>query len=248
MSLALSLVVFLTVWSLAAAGLGPVAMPSPLLTASTAWEMLQDGRVGYNMLVSYLRIFSGWLLGGAMGALLGFAMGMLAPVRAFLGPMFEFARFIPPISFVTLFVIWLGVGELSKVTLIAYTTVFIVGVNTAAGVAAVNPGYVRAAQSLGSSQAQVFWRVIVPRSCPYLITGMRLAMGNAFMTIVAAEILAAKSGIGHLIWNSQMFLQTAEVFVGFAALCAMGFTTDRLVQWIARRFFSRYGAAERGLA
>ena len=238
-----SLAVFIAVWAIAALFLTPITLPSPWLTGKTAWEMILDGRLEQHMLVSYLRIFAGWTLGSIVGVMLGLLMGRIAAVRAFLGPTFEFARFIPPISFVTLFIIWLGVGEASRLMLIAYTTLFIVAVNVAAGVTAINEGYVRAARSMGASGSQVFVRVVVPRTVPYMITGMRLAMGNAFMTIVAAEILAAKSGLGYLIWNSQMFLQTAEVFVGFVALCVMGFTTDRLVQYLGRRFLSSYGVA-----
>lgn len=238
-----SATVFVAVWALAALFFTPITLPSPWLTARAGWDMLADGRLEQHMLVSYLRIFAGWMLGSAIGVLLGLFMGRIPVVRALLGPVFEFARFIPPISFVTLFIIWLGVGEASRIMLIAYTTLFIVAVNVAAGVAAINEGYVRAAKSMGASPAQVLARVIVPRTVPYMIVGMRLAMGNAFMTIVAAEILAAKSGLGYLIWNSQMYLQTADVFVGFAALCVMGFTTDRLVQYAGQRLLGRYGVA-----
>lgn len=238
-----SAALFLAVWAIAALFFNPITLPSPWITGRTAWEMLLDGRLEHNMMVSYLRIFAGWMLGGVVGALLGLAMGRVPVVRAFLGPTFEFARFIPPISFVTLFIIWLGVGEESKLMLIAYTTMFIVAVNVSAGVASINEGFVRAARSMGASFRQVFLRVVVPRTVPHMVTGMRLAMGNAFMTIVAAEILAAKSGLGYLIWNSQMYLQTAEVFVGFAALCFMGFTTDRFVQILAQRLLGKYGVA-----
>lgn len=237
-----SVALFFVAWGFAARFFDPVLLPSPLATGDAAWRLVVKGELELSVGVSYLRIIAGWLVGGAAGAILGLLMGRLPAVRRSLDPLVEFARFIPPISFLTLFIIWLGVGELSKILLIAYATVFVVAVNVAVGAASVREGYVRAARSLGASPAQVFLRVIVPRTVPYMITSMRLAMGNAFMTIVAAEILAAKSGVGHLIWNAQAYMQTADVFVGFAALCLMGFATDRALQYLDHKLFQKYHA------
>jgi NitT/TauT family transport system permease protein len=235
-----SVALFFAVWWIAAGYFDPVLLPSPIVTGETAWRMVADGELALSMGVSYLRICAGWLAGGLVGAILGLLMGRLPVMNRLLDPLVEFARFIPPISFLTLFIIWLGVGELSKVLLIAYATVFVVSVNVAVGAASIREGYVRAARSLGASPMQIFFRVFVPRTVPYMMTGMRLAMGNAFMTIVAAEILASKVGVGHMIWNAQAYMQTAQVFVGFAALCVMGFTTDRLIQYVDNRFFHKY--------
>lgn len=238
--LAASVGLLLGAWAFAARFFDPVLLPSPVATMEMAWKLIVDGELARNVAVSYLRIFAGWLVGSAAGTLLGLLMARVPVVNRLLDPVVEFARFIPPISFITLFIIWLGVGEASKVLLIAYATVFVVSVNVAVGAASVKSGYVRAARSLGASELQVLFRIYVPRTLPYVITGMRLAMGNAFMTVVAAEILASKSGVGQMIWNAQAYMQTAQVFVGFAALSVMGFTTDRALQYIDERYFRKY--------
>lgn len=238
--LAASIGLLLAAWAFAARHFDPVLLPSPVATMKTAWKLIADGELARNVVVSYLRIFVGWLVGSAVGTVLGLLMARLPLVNRLLDPLVEFARFIPPISFITLFIIWLGIGEASKVLLIAYATVFVVSVNVAVGATSVKVGYVRAARSLGASELQVLLRIYVPRTLPYVITGMRLAMGNAFMTVVAAEILASKSGIGQMIWNAQAYMQTSQVFVGFAALSIMGFTTDRALQRIDDRYFEKY--------
>jgi NitT/TauT family transport system permease protein len=170
-------------------------------------------------------------------------MGHFKVVRQFFDPYIEFFRFIPPIAFVTLAVIWLGPGELSKVALIFYTTVFIVTLNSIAGVLAVPEIRLRAAASLGAGPMAVLMSVIVPSTVPYMITGARLAMGNSFLTIVSAEIVAAREGLGALIWTSRNYAKTEWVFVGIFVLGVLGFVFDRVVRFIAKRMLSRYGVS-----
>ena len=142
----------------------------------------------------------------------------------------EFFRFIPPIAFVTLAVIWFGLGETSKIVLIVYTTLFMVAINTMIGVLGVDPDKRFAALCLGASKRQVFSMSSFPPSFPNIVTGMKIAMGNSFMTVVSAEMVAAKSGIGFLIFNSRLFLLTEWIFVGIITLGIMGFIADRLLR------------------
>ena len=139
---------------------------------------------------------SGFLGGSLIGIPIGLAIGSFAIVRRMLEPYTEFLRFIPATALITVAVIWFGIGEGSKIFLIIYTTVFIVIINTAAGVTAVAPNKIRAARSLGASRAQVFFFVALPATVPYILTGMRLAMANSFVTIIAAELVAANDGLG----------------------------------------------------
>ncbi|HZU15129.1 MAG TPA: ABC transporter permease, partial [Candidatus Dormibacteraeota bacterium] len=156
-------------------------------------------------------------------------------------PYVEFFRFIPPIAFVSLAIIWFGIGETSKVVLIFYTTVFIITLNTVAGVLAVEEVKLRAAAALGANRLQTLSRVVFPATVPYLVTGSRLAMGNSFLTIVSAEIIAAERGIGALIWNARNYAATDQVFAGILVLGAMGFTYDRVIRIVTGRLLRRYG-------
>jgi NitT/TauT family transport system permease protein len=141
---------------------------------------------------------------------------------------------------ITIAVIWFGIGEASKVFLIIYTTVFIVILNTAAGVGAISPNKIRAAQALGATPRQIFFLVAFPATVPYILTGMRIAMANSFTTIVAAELVAANDGLGVILWQGRLYMQIDDIFVAMVSLCVLGFTFDRLFRLGVARFAGRY--------
>jgi NitT/TauT family transport system permease protein len=149
-------------------------------------------------------------------------------------------RYIPPIAFVGLFVVWFGAGELSKVMLVFYTAFFIVVINTMVGALSTPVGLLRAARCLGTSEHQTLVRVVLPCTVPYIVTGLRMALGNAFIVIAAAEMLAANSGMGFLIWSSRSLMLTDQIFVGFVILGMMGFAADRLLRFSTARLFPFY--------
>ena len=240
---AISVAFGILVWELLSRNSTPLFLPSPLLALEGAIELAEDGTLWVSILASSAHILVGWGLGLLIGIPLGIMMGHFRIVRQFFDPYIEFFRFIPPIAFVTLAVIWLGPGEQSKVALIFYTTVFIVTLNSIAGVLAVPEIRLRAAASLGAGPVAVLWSVIVPSTVPYMITGARLAMGNSFLTIVSAEIVAAREGLGALIWTSRNYGKTEWVFVGIFVLGVLGFLFDQVVRLIARRALRRYGAS-----
>jgi NitT/TauT family transport system permease protein len=233
----------LLVWELLSLRFPPLFLPSPLLTWQAAGELIADGTLWDAVLASSARIAVGWGLGVVVGIPVGILMGHFRWVRRLLDPYIEFFRFIPPIAFVTLAVIWLGPGEASKVALIFYTTVFIVTLNTIAGVMSVNELRLRAAASLGAGPIRTLLTVVVPSTVPYMVTGARLAMGNSFLTIVSAEIVAAQQGLGSLIWTARNYARTEWVFVGIITLGLLGFLFDRVVRLAAGRLLRRYGVA-----
>jgi taurine transport system permease protein len=230
----------LVAWQLLSAQYTATFLPSPAETWDGARELAEDGTLFDSVVASSRRILIGWGLGLAVGIPVGLLMGRFSIVRRLLDPYIEFFRFIPPIAFVTLAVIWLGVGESSKVVLIFYTTVFIVTLNTIAGVLAVDETKLRAAESLGANKLRIMLSVVVPASVPYMVTGARLAMGNSFLTIVSAEIVAAQEGLGALIWTSRNYGRTEWVFVGIVALGILGFLFDRVIRVGARTLLRRY--------
>ena len=220
--------------------LNSVLFPPPLRVIAKAVELAEDGTLWSNASVSLQRIALGFLFGSLLGVPLGLAIGSFAIVRRLLEPYTEFLRFIPATALITVAVIWFGIGEGSKVFLIIYTTVFIIIINTAAGVASVAPNKIRAARSLGASRAQVFFFVALPATVPYILTGMRLAMANSFVTIIAAELVAANSGLGKMIWDSRMYMLVDQIFVALLVLGLLGFATDRLFRWGIYAFAGRF--------
>ena len=238
----LSLAIGLIAWQLISLQYDVYFFPSPADAWSAFRELAEDGTLASSTIDSARRILIGWGLGMIVGVPVGLVMGRFASVRRLLDPYIEFFRFVPPISFVTLAIIWFGVGEASKVVLIFYTSVFIVTISTIAGVVGVNSLMLRAAASLGAGPIRTMFLVIIPASVPEIVTGARLAMGNSFLTIVSAEIIAAQHGLGALIWKSRNYGRTEWVFVGIITLGILGFVFDRIIRVIVRRGLARYVA------
>jgi ABC-type nitrate/sulfonate/bicarbonate transport system permease component len=238
---ALSLLCALLVWTFLAWWVAkPAFLPSPAKTFEGAIELVRNGELQTDIAASFMRIIVGFTIGTLIGIPLGLVMGISPFLRTFMDPYVEFFRFIPPIAFVTLAVIWFGLGETSKIVLIVYTTVFMVAINTMIGVLGVEPDKRFAALCLGASRVQVFFHVIIPAVIPSIVTGMKIAMGNSFMTVVSAEMVAARSGIGFLIFNSRLFLLTEWIFVGIITLGTMGFITDRALRILAATLLKHY--------
>ncbi|MFD3312410.1 ABC transporter permease [Streptomyces sp. NPDC058694] len=237
----LSVLAGVGIWQLLAMKYGPSLVASPSQTLSAARELASDGTLTNSIIASSRRILIGWGLGVLVGVPVGLLVGQIKVVRQLLDPYIEFFRFIPPIAFVTLAVVWLGIGESSKVVLIFYTAVFIVTLNTSAGVMAVNESKLRAAASLGAGRRQILLGIVLPSTVPHIVTGARLAMGNSFLTIVSAEIVAAQVGLGSLIWTSRNYGRIDWVFVGIITLGILGFVFDRVLRIVASRVLLRYG-------
>ncbi len=237
----ISIALGLGLWWFLAWWFGPSLVASPKETWDAAVELAKNGTLFDAVGASSRRIALGWGLGVVVGAPLGLIMGRVRIVRELLDPYIEFFRFIPPIAFVTLAVVWLGIGESSKIVLIFYTSVFIVTINTIAGAVSTSQNKLRAAQSLGANRRQVLTSIVLPSTVPYIVTGARLAMGNSFLTIVSAEIVAAEHGLGALIWTSRNYGRIDWVFVGIIVLGILGFLFDRVLRWVLVKPLARYG-------
>ncbi|MFT8889596.1 MAG: ABC transporter permease [Ethanoligenens sp.] len=241
---ALSWLFILVIWQLASLASLPDFLPGPLSVFEGFRYLLANGTLLKFIGVSFLRIIAGWFLGSLIGIPIGILMGRLRPIKVFVDPILNFFRFIPAIGFLTLFMLWFGVGESAKLVLIMYATAFLVVLNTAAGVASVPEEKIRAARSLGASETQTIFHVVIPASISAIFTGERLAMGNSFGAIVGAEMLAANSGVGYLIWTARLYFKTPWIFVGLISLGIMGFLTDRLLVLLAVKVLGRYGTAQ----
>jgi NitT/TauT family transport system permease protein len=238
---ALGFVSLFLVWQLASVYLvSSVLFPPPTVVFKKAAVLLRNGVLVDNLWASIQRILIGFVAGSLLGVPIGLAMGSFWPVRRLLEPYTEFLRFIPSVAMITVAVIWFGIGEASKIFLIIYTTIFIVILNTAAGVSAIASNKIRAAQSLGATRAQIFFHVALPATVPYILTGMRLAMANSFTTIVAAELIAANDGLGKMLWDGRLFMLVDDIFVSLVTLGLLGFAVDRMFRWSIYTFAGKY--------
>lgn len=223
---------------------GPFLIPPPAKVASMFYVMLISGELVHHAFVSLGRIVVGFSAGAGLAIFLGLLMGRIRIINEFLEPVIEFARFLSPTAMIPIAVVWFGIGEQSKYFLIFWGTLFIVLINTIAGVVRVPKSRVNALLCLGAGEIQIFRLVIFPSAVPIIVTGMRVALAAAFMSIVPAELLAAESGLGYLLQSSSLLLQTDRMFVALITIGVVGFVADRLFRLLILVRFQRFMAVE----
>ncbi|MDJ0936726.1 MAG: ABC transporter permease subunit, partial [Kiloniellales bacterium] len=192
----------------------------------TLWE-----HIGWSL----YRILMGFGLGCLVGIPLGFAMGLSNTMRGIFDPLVEFFRPIPPLAFIPLVIIWSGIGERSKILLLFLAAVWIMTLAARAGVSSIRLSKVHAAYTLGASRVQVLRHVILPNALPEIFTGMRVAMGVCWGTVVAAELVAAESGVGFMIMVASTFLSTDIVVMGVVIIGIIGYAIDILMRKLEAR-------------
>ena len=227
---ALTLVV--TIWQLVVVvkAPSPLALPSPTRVVLAAQQMLNSGFEGTSLLghiaASFRRVGLGFALSIAIGVPLGLFMGVSRTVRSAVTPYFALFRPVPPFAWLAMFVVWFGIGELPKVLIIFVGSVTIIAINTMDGVRRIPPQFGEAARTLGASRVQIFQHVLVPAALPQIISGCRVALLVAWTAVLAAELVAARAGIGVIILDSSNYLRTDETFLGIFLIALCGGLTD----------------------
>lgn len=237
----ISVSIFLVVWWLLSVFVfSPLLLPSPWAVFQEAWEMVISGELASNTLSTLQRLALGYLLGVTFGTIAGLISGRIPAVRRLVLPLVNLIRPLSPVALVPLFIIWFGIGETSKVLLVSYTTWVTLFFSAVAGVGSTPEIRERAARMVGASQFQTTIYVVLPSAVPQVLTGMRIAVSNAFMSVVAAELMAAQSGLGFIIMGSRVNLLTTRMFVGLAALGILGLCADVLLRRLVNRFGRRF--------
>ncbi|MBR1865670.1 MAG: ABC transporter permease [Lachnospiraceae bacterium] len=237
--------ILILLWFLASLSQDETFLPSPLETVQGTKEIITNGKLLLFSFVSLKRVLIGWSIGTLVAAPLGLVVGRVGFLRKLVEPFVNFFRFIPAMAFLTLFLMWFGVGESSKLILIIYGTVFTVMVNTIAGVIAVDPNRINSARTLGASEWQIIRTVIWPSIIPYVFTGARLGLGGSFSSIIAAEMLASKEGLGYLIYTSRLYFHTDWIFAGIICLGLLGYLSDKLLRILGNHLLKKYGVHEK---
>lgn len=215
--------------------LRPGILP-PLQTILAAFQdAVVSGQWPANLAASLVRVLEGLGLGMVLGVGTGLAMGWSARVDDYLDPVYNLLRPVPPLAFVTLFILWFGIGEVSKVLLITYGVFMTTVIPTYQGVRDVPAVYLQAARALGAGPRQLLRRVVLPAAAPRILTGLRFAVVAAWGIIVAAELIASTEGLGYMIIMAQAQYDTAVVMAGIASLAAAGFVMDTAVRLLSAR-------------
>ncbi|MFB9836687.1 ABC transporter permease [Actinoallomurus acaciae] len=201
---------------------------------STPYPQVQGKTLVADALISTGRILAGFVLGTVAGLVLGAAMAGVRVIRELADPIVGVMRPLPPIAFIPLLVVWFGIGEASKVALIFFGVLPVVTIATLGALDAVPAEFTHASRSLGASSFHTMLHVRLRAAVPGVITGMRIAMGGAWTSIIAAEMIAATGGVGFLILQAGNYLQTPLIFSGIAVIAVLGFAFDGLLRLLLR--------------
>jgi ABC-type nitrate/sulfonate/bicarbonate transport system permease component len=225
------------IWQ-AGAGLAlwnPLFLPAPSRVATAAWRLLVSGELARHFGDSLLRIAWANLVAAMVAVPLGFFMGLYRPFEDLVDGLLNLLRPIPPLAWIPLAILWFGIGERSVVFITLLSAFFALLLNTIAGVRGVEKSLIRAALSLGAGRRVLLTRVIFPATLPSLFTGLRIALGVSWMSIVAAELIAASSGLGFLITYYRELMRPDLILVGMLSIGIVGFLMDRGLQWLERK-------------
>lgn len=236
----LSFVLLLCVWALVTR-LGlvtPLFLPSPAAVVHTGIELFTRFGFIYDVGATVYRVFAGFLIAAAIGVPLGLLMGTFKPVEAFVEPMTSFLRYMPASAFIPLFILWLGIGDVEKIAIIFVGSFFSLLLMVAVEVRSVQRELLEAAYTLGASRISVLRSVILPAALPGIYDILLLILGWAWTYIIVAELVAAESGIGHMILQSQRVLKTGNIIFGILFLGVIGLLSDTLLKLLGRRLFA----------
>jgi NitT/TauT family transport system permease protein len=197
------LAALIAIWWIVVVQTESVIFPTPLQVVNGTLELAADGTLWDDIGASLFRVATGFGLAALVAIPMGLWMGRVDAAYTTLNPVFQILRPISPIAWIPLAILWFGVGDLSPIFLIFIAAVFPMIVQTAAGVHTIERRYLRAAENFGVSRATLFRRVIIPAVLPEIIVGMRIALGVAWLVVVAAEMIALRSGLGYLIMDSR---------------------------------------------
>ncbi len=219
---------------------GPFELPAPLAVWDAGVELAERGELATHVLISVQRVLLGFAAGSAVGLVLGAVIGLSRLADTLLAGTLGALRAVPSLAWVPLLLIWLKFGEDSKVTLIAIGAFFPVYTTVASALRHVDPHLVEAGRAFGLRGARLLLRVQLPAATPAVVSGLRLALAQAWLFLVAAELIASSMGLGFLLNDSQNNGRTDRILLAIVLLAVLGKTTDALVGVVERRLLARW--------
>jgi ABC-type nitrate/sulfonate/bicarbonate transport system permease component len=201
-------------------------VPPPSAALADLVKLTLSGELQRALWASLSRILFGFAFAVTVGIVLGALMARVRLLDLILDPLVELLRPISPLAVFPLAILWFGIGDASKIFVIALAASFPVILNTYAGVRSIDPNFFRASQSLGADPIEIFTTIVLPGSLPQIFTGVRLAWGISLIVIIAAEMVGATVGIGYMVLEAQQTFRTERVFAGIIVIGLLGFLTD----------------------
>ncbi|SEQ37202.1 taurine transport system permease protein [Devosia sp. YR412] len=232
----------LVIWHVASTSgwVSPVFLPPPAAIVAALGRLIQVGYVDSTLLqhvgASLGRVFSALFFSVLIGVPAGLVIATSPIGRGVLDPVVEFLRPLPPLAYLPLVIIWFGIGETSKVLVISLAMAPAIIISTAAGVRSASKNQVNAARAFGATPLQLLRHVLLPAAIPSILTGIRIALGAGWTTLVAAELVAAGRGLGYMIQSAAQFLVTDVVIAGILVISAIAFAFEALLRFVERRY------------
>ncbi|WP_322514085.1 ABC transporter permease [Rhodopseudomonas palustris] len=213
----------------------PALIPAPHRVAARFVELLLNEGLLWDVFASTRRVLIGVVLGISAAVPVGFLLGWYRNVRTLANPMINFFRALPPIALIPLVIVYFGVDEIAKMVILFYASFFAGVIVMYEGVSQITPLYIRVAQTLGASEWEIFRKVIIPLTVPHILTALRVALGVAWATLVASELIAAQRGLGALIQNASTYFLLDVIYVGIICIGCIALIMDTIL----RRFSAR---------
>jgi len=228
---------FLLVWQAAVSIrlVNPFFLPSPLTVGKTLIETVGSGELLFHGGVTLGRIFHGFFWGGLVGLCLGIPAGWSKKIYEAINPFIAATYPLPKVALLPLIIVYLGIGEMSRLVIISMAVFYVVLINTIAGVRTVDPTLVLVAQDLGAKTLQVFRKVILPGALPMIFAGMRLGMGIAFLSTVVTEMIFGDKGLGYFLGVRGNMMDMAGIFAGLTLLGGLSILVTLCLEWVSKR-------------
>jgi ABC-type nitrate/sulfonate/bicarbonate transport system permease component len=233
----LSIPIFLGIWEIVSSAnlVNPMLFPPPSVVFPSFLDWVWSGLFWVDLQNSLRRVTVGFLLGSLFGVIIGITTGRFRILSGLVSPIFGLLRPIPPIAFVPLVILWFGLSETGKYFLVFWGVFFTVWISAHLGVQKVNPAYLRAAYCLGTPEYKMLFHILLPGALPYILVGVRTALGVAFYTLVAAEIAGTFSGVFYRIDISQQNMQIGVAMSGLFVLGILALIADKVFAIISKR-------------
>lgn len=230
-------VVLLVVWQLGS-NMGIInssILPSPYKILQTLISLIQSGRLQKELQASIVRVLKGFAIGAGLGVTVGILMGLFSRVNRLLGSLVSLLRPIPLIAWVPILIMWTGIGEASKVYVIAIGAFWPSLMNTIHGIQSVDKKLLEVAALLEKNKITVLTQIVLPSAIPSIITGLKLGMSSSWSCVVAAEMLAASRGIGYMISYARQMGRPHEMMAGIFVIAIIGFLIDDILKRLQKR-------------
>jgi NitT/TauT family transport system permease protein len=228
-------VILVAAWEILARAeiINPLILPAPSQVLTRWVDYARSGELHRDALSSLYRVFVGFAIGTALAIPIGLAMGASRRAYAYLNPLLQVLRPIPPIAYVPLAILWFGLGNPPAFFLISLGAFFPVLMSTIAGVRTVDAIYIRAAQNLGAGRMALFRRVMVPAAMPHILSGIRVGFGVAFIVVIVAEMIAVNDGLGYRILEAREYFWSDKIVAGMLTIGLLGLAIDALLSRVS---------------